>query len=146
MSRFLASKADAGRVCDPRRVSLAEGCLSRRSSFDATVVFGVLAALTLTTLALIGASSGSLVIVGVGFAGLLAFCARAYLLDLAAGAVLRFVQPFRVGDTIHLFSADAHDYVDATVIKLGAARTTLAVPAGVLVVPNHNMLSDQSAA
>jgi small-conductance mechanosensitive channel len=149
MSRFSLSKADIKQACDPRRVvSFREGGLSRRTALDGTVVFGVLALLTIVGLALIGASVGSLVIVTIGFLGLVCFAAREFLSDLGAGAILRFVQPFSAGDTVHLYAADADEHIDATVIKLGPVHTTFAAPHGLLVVPNHQMLStsDQPAA
>jgi small-conductance mechanosensitive channel len=125
-------------------VALREGGRTRRTSLDGTVIFAALAVLTLTGLAVIGASFGSLAIVGFGFLGLIAFAARAYLADLGAGAVLRLAQPFKTGDVIHLYSTDEHEFIEATVIKLGALRTTLAAPTGVMVVPNHQMISDES--
>lgn len=143
MSAFNHSRSGTGLACDPRRVvSLRQGALSRRTAFDGVVVFSFLAVLTIAGLAVIGASLGSLLIVGFGFLGLVAFAARTYLADLGAGGVLRFAEAFKAGDTIHLYSADEHEYVDATVVRLGALRTTLAAPQGVLVVPNHQMLAD----
>lgn len=145
MTKFSLSKGDIARTCDPRRVvSFCEKSLGRETAFDGVVVFGVLGALTLVALALIGANLGSLLIVGFGFAGLIAFAGREYISDLAAGALLRFVQPYQLGDTVHLYSTDAHEYVDATVIKLGPVHMTLAAPDGVLVVPNHAMLTDST--
>ena len=145
MSRFSVSQANDKPACDPCRVSLREGRHSRRTSLDATVIFGALAVLTLAGLAVIGASFGSLAIVAFGFLGLIAFAARADLVDLGAGAVLRVAQPFKTGDTIQLYSVDAQDFIDASVIKLGALRATLATPHGLLVVPNHQLVTDEAA-
>jgi small-conductance mechanosensitive channel len=147
MSRFSRSKAGIKRACDPRRVvSYREGTLARRTAFDGTLVFAVLAALTIAVLAVIGASFGSLVIVVIGFLGLIGFAAREFLADLGAGALLRFAEPFKAGDTVHLYAADTGDYLDATVIKLGMVHTTFATQYGVVAVPNHRMFSNSEQA
>lgn len=146
MTRFSLSKDDIKRACDPLRVvSFREGGLSRSTAFDGTVVFGSLGALTLVVLTVLGAPLSSLLIVAFGFLGLIAMAAREYLADLAAGVLLRIAQPYATGDLVHLYSADAHEYIDATVIRLGPVHTTLAAPSGVITVSNHAMITNDTA-
>lgn len=146
MTRFSLSRADIKRACDPLRVvSFREGGLSRKIAFDGTVVFGSLGVLTLVVLIVFGAPLSSLFLVAFGFLGLIVMSAREYLADLGAGLVLRVVKPYSTGDTVHLYSTDANEYIDATVIKLGAVHTTLAAPSGVITVPNHAMVTDEAA-
>jgi len=146
MSKLALPKIDVAKACDPRRVvSFGNDKLARQSGFDGCVVFGVLGVVTLVALTIIGAPFGSLLIVAFGFLALLAIAARAFLTDLAAGAVLRYAQPYKPGDTVHLYCLDEHRYVDATVVKLGAVRMAMESSTGSIVgVPNHSLLFDDA--
>ena len=146
MSKLALPKMDIAKACDPRRVvAFGDDQLARQTGLDGCVVFSVVGVLTLVVLTIIGAPFSSLLIVTIGFLGLLAISARAFLADLAAGAVLRYAQPYKPGDAVHLYCLDEHRYVDATVVKLGAIRTAMTSSTGSIVaVPNHSLLFDDA--
>jgi small-conductance mechanosensitive channel len=146
MSKLAITKTDVTRVCDPRRVVAFGGDgLARKSGFDGVVVFSAVGVLTLLALAIIGAPISSVLLVAFGFVCLIAIAAREYIADIAAGAVLRYAQPYKPGDTVHLYCLNEHRYVDATVVKLGPVRTSLESETGSIVaVPNHSLLVDES--
>ncbi|MGN6606704.1 MAG: hypothetical protein ACTHMS_06815 [Jatrophihabitans sp.] len=143
MTRMKISGADVRRACDPRRIVwLNERGPVRATALDGTVVFGALAAVSLVALTVLGAPLSSILVVLLGFVGLLAIAAREFVADVAAGALLRFVQPYERGELVHLYCADEHEYVDARVVRLGPVHTTLAGPDREFRVPNHAMLSE----
>ena len=140
------SKDDVKRLCDPRRVvRFRENGLSRRTAFDGTVCFGSIGLVVLAALLVIGAPFSSLFLVGFCFLALIGLAAREYVADLAAGALLHLVEPYRPGDLVHLYRVDDEQYVDATVVRLGALHTRMASERGEFDVPNHALLVDRTA-
>lgn len=78
-------------------------------------------------------------VVGVGAA----VAARRTLVSLVAGAGMRLARPYHPGEPVRLYVPSLRSVVDAEVVRVGPANTTLMVAGdggGLVVVANSRML------
>lgn len=98
---------------------------------SATLIAG---ATGLSPLAVAGVAAGALVVAGA--------IAHRTLSSLFAGLVLAIVRPYAPGERLRIFSPSHGCIIEATLVQIGAANTTLATDTGLLVVANNRMLKD----
>jgi small-conductance mechanosensitive channel len=79
---------------------------------------------------------------GAGAVALIGTAALAHrtVRSLLAGAGLALARPFSAGERVRLYVPELHGVVEAEIVRIGAANTTLATGTGILVVPNARML------
>lgn len=65
---------------------------------------------------------------------------RVSFADLAAGLVLLLARPYAPGEQIRIYVPCLHDVVDAEVVRIGWATTSLATATGLVTVANTRML------
>jgi uncharacterized membrane protein len=80
----------------------------------------------------------------VGIAAAVAAVAIAHrtLFSLFAGLALAVIRPYAPGETLRLHLPEHGGDVEAVVVRIGPANTTLGAESGLLVVPNHRLLKD----
>ena len=132
-------RGDAQRGRDARR--------ERVSSTPAPVALPLLVAGTLVpSAALIAHAAGwsLLAVVAVAAVATVAAAVIAHrtLSSLFAGLVLAVVRPYAPGERLRIFSPAHGCIVEATLVQIGAANTTLATDTGLLVVANNRLLKD----
>lgn len=69
-----------------------------------------------------------------------AVIAHRTVLSLIAGLALALIRPYALGERVRLRSPAHGGVVDAEVVRIGAANTTLATENGLFVVANHLLL------
>lgn len=65
---------------------------------------------------------------------------RSTLSSLAAGAGLLLARPYGPGEQVRVYVPYLDDVVEAEVVRVGAANTTLMTATGLVVLPNNVML------
>jgi small-conductance mechanosensitive channel len=139
MTRIQELRGDARRARSARR--------ERVSASPARVAVPLLVAGVLVPTATLSAAvSGlsALEVIAVALAATLVGAAIAHraLASLFAGLVLAFVRPYSPGERLRIFSPEHGCIVEATLVQIGAANTTLATDTGLLVVANNRLLKD----
>ena len=139
MTRMQDFKDDARRVRDAHRerVSASPAPLAAQLLFVGTFVSSatlIAAAAGFSLLAVLAVAAVALVIAGA--------IAHRTLSSLFAGLVLAIVRPYAPGERLRIFSPSHGCMVEATLVHTGAANTTLATDAGLLVVANNRLLKD----
>jgi small-conductance mechanosensitive channel len=84
-------------------------------------------------LALVLAVTAAVALVG-------AFVAQRTVLSVLAGLTLLVVRPYAPGERVRLPSPEDGSAIEAEVVRLGLANTTLATTSGLLIVPNSRLL------
>lgn len=84
--------------------------------------------------------AGAVVAAGLMSAVLAAVATRHTLGALVAGAGTRVARPYGPGERIRLHVPSLGEVVDAEVVRVGLANTTLMTSGGLVVVPNNRML------
>jgi small-conductance mechanosensitive channel len=133
---------------DARRARSASG--ERVSASPAPVAVPLLLGGTLvSSAALIAAAAGlsvlAVIAVTAGTAMAAAAIAHRTLTSLFAGLVLAVVRPYAPGERLRIFSPAHGCIVEATLVQIGAANTTLTTDTGLLVVANNRLLKDAPA-
>jgi hypothetical protein len=128
---------DAWRPCAARR--------ARASSTPARVgvplgasIAAVVLSIAVTNLA--GLSGAMVAIVAGAVAVGAGVAARRTLGSLAAGAGLLLARPYYPGERVRLYVPSLRSVVDAEIVRVGPANTTLMTSGGLVVVPNGRML------
>ncbi|HKC29569.1 MAG TPA: mechanosensitive ion channel domain-containing protein [Jatrophihabitans sp.] len=86
-----------------------------------------------------GMPIGEIAAIGAAVTVLVAVIAHRTVRSLSAGIALLLIRPYAPGERLRL-QADQHT-VDAEVLHIGLANSTLATEDGTLVIPNHLLLS-----
>jgi small-conductance mechanosensitive channel len=104
----------------------------------------------LAAVVVIGASALVSVLIGLpllavlgitlGVAVLGAVVAHRPVANVLAGITLLVVRPFAPGERVRLPATDDGAPLDAEILRIGLANTTLCTGSGLLVVPNNRML------
>ncbi|HEV7205770.1 MAG TPA: hypothetical protein VGN18_14265 [Jatrophihabitans sp.] len=128
---------DARRHCADRRARAS----ARPTPVLAPLTSAVVAVLLSVAVTLVlGLPDDLVVLVGGGVALVAAVLGRRTVESLVAGAGMRLAQPYSPGEQVRLFVPTLHSVVDAEIVRVGPANTTLMVAGGLLVVPNSRML------
>jgi small-conductance mechanosensitive channel len=90
--------------------------------------------------AALGLSLGAVLAVTAVVAVTGAVIAHRTVRSLSAGVALLLIRPYAPGERVRLHSAAHGGLVEAEVVRIGLANTTLATDTGLLVVPNHRLL------
>jgi hypothetical protein len=134
---------DARRQCADRRA---------RASASPTPVLGPLVSAGFAVLLSVGVTlalglpADLVVLVAAAVTLVAAVLGRRTLASLVAGAGMRLAQPYCPGEQVRLFVPTLHSVVDAEIVRVGPANTTLMVAGGpdgaggLVVVPNSRML------
>jgi small-conductance mechanosensitive channel len=69
-----------------------------------------------------------------------AVVARRTVKTVLAGLTLHVVRPYGAGERLRLYAPEFDTHIDAEIVRVGIANTTLATPGGLLVVPNTRLL------
>ena len=72
-----------------------------------------------------------------------AVVARRDVASMAAGLTLLVVRPYEPGERLRFHSPSHGRVIEAEVVRIGLANTTLATRTGLLVVPNARLLRGQ---
>lgn len=117
------------------------------STAPAPVAVPLLAAiLTLGVTAVVASLAGLPawgVLAAVGVAGVVGgVLARRSLGSVASGVTLLIVRPYARGEQLRLYVPEQRGHVEAEIVRVGLANTTLATGDGLLVVPNSRLLHD----
>jgi small-conductance mechanosensitive channel len=138
---------DVRRACRRRR--------ARRAAMPAHVLLPVSLAVGLVVVsaaiaAWLGLGPGGLAAATVLAAVVAAAGAHRTVGSLAAGAGILLAQPYGAGERVHVYVPSFGRTVDAEVVRIGAANTTLLVrdehgADSLIVVPNNRMLRPGSA-
>jgi small-conductance mechanosensitive channel len=139
MARMQEIRADARRACPAHR--------ERASASPAPVAAPLLyAAAIVPSAALVsdalGLSTGPTFAVAGGAVVLAAVVAHRTVASVLAGLALLLIRPYAPGERVRLHSPAHGGHVDAEIVRIGLANTTLATSSGVLVVPNSLLLKD----
>ena len=117
-----------------------------RASASPAPVLGPLASATAAVLlavgvaVLVGLSDELVTLVAVAVTLVAAVVSRRTVESLVAGAGMRLARPYCPGEQVRLFVPTLQSVVDAEIVRVGPANTTLMVSGGLLVVPNSRML------
>jgi small-conductance mechanosensitive channel len=128
---------------DARRAAIA-----RREQVSATparLTFPILAAVVVIgsaalVSALVGLPLTAVLGITVAVAVAGAVIAHRPVLNVLAGITLRVVRPFAPGERVRLNTPTGAPPVEAELVRVGLANTTLCTESGLLVVPNSQML------
>jgi small-conductance mechanosensitive channel len=139
MTRMQDLRDDARLARDARRgrASVSPAPLAAPFLFIVTFVPSatlIAAALGLSLFAVIGVAVAATLIA--------ALIAHRTLSSLFAGLVLAVVRPYAAGERLRIFSPSHGCIVEATLVQIGAANTTLATDTGLLVLANNRLLKD----
>jgi small-conductance mechanosensitive channel len=129
-------RADARRACTARRERAS--VTPARLTFpllSAALVLGAVAA----TSSAAGLSLGLVLAITVLVAVVGACVARRTVGSVLSGATLLLVRPYSPGEQVRLY-LPMHGVIDAELVRVGLANTTLATSDGLLVVPNSRLL------
>lgn len=89
---------------------------------------------------LLGLSAAAVAAVGLASAALAGAVIRHTLGALVAGAGIRVARPYSPGERLRLHVPSLGEVVEAEVVRVGPANTTLMTSGGLVVVPNNRML------
>jgi hypothetical protein len=129
---------DAGRTASSARRARASSTPARVGVPLAASSAAVILSVAVTNLAGVAAPAivGIAIVVALGAA----VAARRTLGSLAAGAGLLLVRPYYRGEQVRLYVPTLDSVVDAEVVRVGPANTTLKTSHRLVVVPNSWML------
>lgn len=129
---------DARRACTARheRVSSSPAPLTM-PLVAAVVVIGAAAVVS----SVLGLALGLVLAITLGVALLGAFVAHRTVVSVLAGLILLVSRPYAPGERVLLPSPVDGAPIEAEVVRVGLANTTLATAAGLLVVPNRRLLA-----
>jgi small-conductance mechanosensitive channel len=98
------------------------------------VVLAVVAALTL------GIAVTQALLVGLAALGTATLVAHRTVTSTLAGVALLVVRPYSEGERVRIAWPAQDGFLEAVVVHIGLANTTLASDTGVLVIPNNRLL------
>lgn len=137
VTRMHELRADARRATVARREQAAASPVRLTLPIlSAVVVIGAAALVS----ALIGLSLPAVLGITLTVAVLGALVAHRSVLNVLAGVTLLVARPFSPGERVRLPATDDGAPLDAEVLRVGLANTTLCTGSGLLVVPNSRML------
>lgn len=111
---------------------------ARASAALGTGAFAVSVAIAVMIAA--GLPSAIVVTVATTVCAVAAVLARHTLSALAAGVGLRVARPYCPGERVCLYVPSLGEIVEAEIVRVGPANTTLASQGGLILVPNNRML------
>jgi small-conductance mechanosensitive channel len=102
------------------------------SAFAVALIAAVTAVIGLPVLDVLAAALATAVLCGA--------LAHRIVGNLFAGLVLTLIRPYAPGEKLRLFSPVRGCVVEAEIVRIGAANTTLATTRELIVVPNNTLL------
>jgi small-conductance mechanosensitive channel len=105
-------------------------------------VLGTVAAVVVSAVAaaLLGGSPGQLLLLALAVLAGCTVVAYRTVASTLAGVALLVIRPYAQGERVRILSPVDGCLIEAVVVHVGIANTTLASDTGVLVVPNNRLL------
>jgi small-conductance mechanosensitive channel len=143
VARIETTRDDARRVDATRRARVTARPVPVAAPLFAAVAFVTVAVIASSA---VGVPIGEITAIAAAVAVVIAVIAHRTVRSVFAGIALLLIRPYAPGERLRLRSPGDQHLMDAEVLHIGLANSTLATGDGTLVVANHLLLGGVPAA